>query len=223
VKTVFIVGLCLIAAGTMAETVEVQPLRSSRHLQITVFWKGVPQADSKVNFDPVLSDREVRIVSYRTNRKGQISTQLPEGRYHVVASNAKDGARADLSLDVTSAVSTKSQFSMNLSQAQPPQLLLDAADRMPIEQQVNRFTGTVCDPAGRVIADALIEVLQKGSHGKPVAYLISDGNGHFDATLETGYYVAIFFDPEFRMKAVPFELKPDGAKDITVGMQVGQH
>jgi len=220
----FIVGLYLMAAGATAETVELQSLRSSTHIQITVLWKGVPQADSKISFYSVLSDRDVRIDPYRTNRKGQISTQLPEGRYHVVASNANHNARADLDLDVTSAVPPESQFSMTLSRMYPPQFLLDAAERMPIEQRVDRFTGTVCDPGGRAIADALIEILRKGSQDKqPAVYLMSDGNGQFSAKLDSGDYIAFFFVPEFRLKTIPFELKPDGAKEVTVVMQVGLH
>ena len=67
-----------------------------------------------------------------------------------------------------------------------------------------------------------IKVVRKGPADQTdVLRLRSDANGHFSAQLADGVYIAIFSMQGFRTEIVPFEVAPQGEKEMLVKLQIG--
>jgi hypothetical protein len=160
---------------------------------------------------------------------------LPPGSYHIVAVTLAQPHEelylAELAFDVSqNLVNGASFLTMDLISANrfwPMDLPVDESSAprgKPLAiGAVQRFQGSVIDPAGSIIAGAAIRVFREESSGHVLVTEIRvDESGHFSGPLGPGVYTASVKMLGFRTRMIIFEIAPHvEAKDLEISLNVG--
>jgi hypothetical protein len=207
----------------------VAPRKSSQKVQLVLHGDGGTQKGVSVEVYRYTlgSGEEAKpLISLTSDDAGEVTPlALPPGSYHLVAL-AEHNLRADLYLDVSRKLGKQmSSFVMNLVESQYPtaEQLWEAAERAPIKDRLESFSGTVLDPSGTKVSGVAIDVVRKGTEGKGrVAQLASGPDGRFSAALADGAYIARFCTQGFQTAFVPFEVTKQGSEQLQVTLQLGR-
>jgi 5-hydroxyisourate hydrolase-like protein (transthyretin family) len=214
-------------AGLCSVMVNGPPTKSSRNVVVSTLFEGKPRKGVKVEIYRCRKQMEANpSFTLITGEDGTVAPPaLSPGEYCIVAS-ADLNLVADLELHVSSHFKEKtSSFSMELVASRFPtwEQQLAAAERMPVKDRLQDFSGVVRDPTGAVIPDVAIEIIRKGTQGKErVARLKSDRDGRFSTELAEGAYIAVFLAQGFGAQLLPFEIsKMQGGGDLRVRLEPG--
>lgn len=220
-----VLPVCL---GASPSVEVVAPQKSSQKLQVILLMDGAARKGVTVEVYRLTlsSGEEVKaLVSLTSNAAGKVTPPvLPPGNYHLVAS-AQHNLRADLYLDVSRKQGKQvSSFAMNLVESQYPTIeqLWEAAEKAPVKDRLEAFSGTVDDPSGAKVSGVAIEVVRKGTQKERVAQLESGPDGYFSAPLAEGAYTARFCRQGFQTSFVPFEVTKQGSGRLRVTLQLGR-
>jgi hypothetical protein len=223
-RSALIIALSLILpVFAVAESVEVKEIKrqpSSRHVRIAVSLNGRSVPHATVDF--CVAGSEPCISAVADENGIAVSPRLPDGNYIVTAS-LEDISAGDLYLHV-SRKGKASAFSLDLTESfRAEQSSLAAADQLPIRETLQVFRGFIRDPSGANVPGANIKIMRRGSENHAVVRRVkTDQNGYFSAQLDDGKYVAFFLSSGFRSEIVPFEIAPQGSKELLVKLQIGQ-
>jgi hypothetical protein len=167
VKTAVIAAWLLLVAprpGFCSVTVNGPPAKSSRNVVVTTLFEGKPRKGVKVEIYRCRKQMEANpSFTLITGEDGTVAPPaLSPGEYCIVAS-ADLNLVADLELRVSSHFKEKtSSFSMELVARRFPtwEQQLATADQMPVEDRVQKFSGTVRDQTRSAISGVSIEIVQ---------------------------------------------------------------
>jgi hypothetical protein len=223
-RSTLIVASCLmLAAPAVASSVEVRALKqqaSSRRVRVAVSLNGRPATGANVDFCTAGDKPCVTVLAGKNGIAA--SPRLSDGDY-VVTASIDDVSGGDLFLHVSRKGKT-SAFSIDLTESfRAAQDYRAAADKQPILATLQVFQGLPRDPSGATIAGANINIVRRGSENHAIIQRVkTDATGHFSVTLDDGMYVAFFSCPGFRSEIIPFEIAPQGSKELFVKLQLGQ-
>jgi hypothetical protein len=208
-------------AKPSVEVLRVEP--SSQNARITVLHDGKPVQNVQVE---VFTAKKRLRLSLTTDANGVVVIpKLPQGKYHIGASTPGH-LGGDLLLEISDKKKTsKSEFSMQLSDRPLTyEEIIAAAEGSAPREVLQEFRGTAVDPAGMAIPKVRIQVFQRGTGGKgPVAIAETDATGHFAAHLGKGSYTATFVAQGFSMQIHVFEIADDGErKELRIRVDLGQ-
>ena len=213
------------AAANVPEVEVVQYQTSGRNVRLAISSNGEPATDAKI---AVLTGDDQLLYSLSSHGQSVVSLlTFAPGKYHVAASN-KEGLRTDIFLIVSAKKgNTPTEFAMELT-VKPPsppsfEEQLSIAEKMPASETLEKFVGTVRDPARASIRGCRVQIFEKGFRDKQhTVNLISDDEGHFSATLADGNYTAVFSIAGFRIRFLHFEILPEGNRnEVTVRLELG--
>lgn len=200
-------------------------LPSLQHPRIVVQFEGKPIADAKIE---VYRDRSAKRRLLHTLKTGTdgltVLPRLRPGRYWVRGEAPK--LWGEVFLEVSgNAPAEANQFTMEMEPLPYPtqEDVLAAAERAPIKDGLQTFSGVICDTTGALIPRASIDVLRKGTGGKVhVARIRSDAQGRFAARLEDGDYVVFFRASGFSERVLPLTIsRADGSGELKVRLDIG--
>lgn len=213
---------CLVTVGFSAAqgitlySGSLKTMKCSRNVEITVVSDGGPMKGVKVDFCKL--PLESACASGVSDDKGtSMVSQLLPGKYSVVATTRNGVSTSEFSFRASHS-SKMTRFTVDMtSEITYSRLLMEYADKLPIQSSVMQFQGFARDIDGSGIEGATIRVVRKGDkEGESAVLLRSDKDGHFSTPLEQGSYIAFFRKTGFVLQPIPFEIVPNGENNLTV-------
>jgi hypothetical protein len=192
---------------------------SSLNARITTSREGKPLQNVKIESDASNGQRRFLL---STNDQGIVFLpELQPGKQCIIATTF-DNVTARLCLDVSpEGKDNRSSFSIELPPS-PTGRELARAEKMPVLDRVQEFTGIVQDESGAPVPSTKIQILLKGSKDEAhVIQIEADATGHFSARLPDGVYMSFFRSSGFVTQIEVLEVgKQFDSRDLRVLLKV---